>query len=169
MEFEYIVDGVPRKIAVEKKDGTFLVRDAEMAFAVDIVVLSDSEMMLCVDGRTTTAYLARDGKRKIIFVEGRTVVVLEPGAAAEAFHKADEKALDGGLRIRAPMPGKVIKVQVAEGEDVRKHQTLAIVEAMKMENEITSEIDGRVKKVHVVAGDLVDSDKMLIELEPKNI
>lgn len=169
MEFEYIVDGVPRKIAVEKKNGTFLVRAAELAFAADIVALSDSEIMLRVDGRTTTVYLARDGKRKIVFVDGRTVVVLEPDAAAEAFSRADEKALDGGLQIRAPMPGKVIKVQVAEGEDVRKHQTLAIVEAMKMENEITSAIDGRVKKVHVAAGELVDADKMLIELEPKNL
>lgn len=169
MEFEYTVDGVTRKIAIEKKDGTFHVRNAEVAFAADIVAISDSEIMLHVDGRTKTAYLARDGKRKVIFVDGRTFVVLEADAAAEAFHGADEKALDGGLQIRAPMPGKVIKVQVAEGEDVRKNQTLAIVEAMKMENEITSAIDGRVKKVHVAAGELVDSDKMLIELEPKTI
>ncbi|TET66957.1 MAG: hypothetical protein E3J56_13605 [Candidatus Aminicenantes bacterium] len=65
------------------------------------------------------------------------------------------------------MPGKVIKINVSEKEEVRKNQTLAIVEAMKMENEIKSSIEGYVKKIFVSEGDLVDSEKPLIELEPK--
>ncbi len=65
------------------------------------------------------------------------------------------------------MPGKVIKVSVSENETVRKNQTLAIVEAMKMENEIKSSIEGYVKKIFVSAGDLVDSEKPLIELSLK--
>jgi biotin carboxyl carrier protein len=56
---------------------------------------------------------------------------------------------------------------VAEKEAVRKNQTLAIVEAMKMENEIKSPLEGFVKKIYVAAGDLVDSEKPLLELEPK--
>ncbi len=66
--------------------------------------------------------------------------------------------------IKAPMPGKVIKIDVSEKEEVRKNQTLVVVEAMKMENEIKSTIDGYVKKIFVSAGDLVDSEKPLIEL-----
>jgi biotin carboxyl carrier protein len=66
------------------------------------------------------------------------------------------------------MPGKVIKINVSENEEVRKNQTLAIVEAMKMENEIKSSIDGRVKKVLVSVGELVDSENTLIELAPKD-
>jgi biotin carboxyl carrier protein len=69
------------------------------------------------------------------------------------------------LLVKAPMPGKVIKINVKEKEKVRKNQTLAIVEAMKMENEIKSSIDGFIKKIHVSPGDLVDSEKPLIELE----
>ena len=63
------------------------------------------------------------------------------------------------------MPGKVIKINVSENEKVRKNQTLAIVEAMKMENEIKSSIDGTVKKIFAADGDLVDSENPLIELE----
>jgi biotin carboxyl carrier protein len=66
------------------------------------------------------------------------------------------------------MPGKVTKIAVAEGEEVRKNQTLVIVEAMKMENEIKSAIDGVVKKIHVAVGDLVDSERPLIEVEKKS-
>ncbi len=61
----------------------------------------------------------------------------------------------------------MIKVSVSENEAVRKNQTLAIVEAMKMENEIKSAIEGYVKKIFVSAGDLVDSEKPLIELSLK--
>jgi pyruvate carboxylase subunit B len=73
--------------------------------------------------------------------------------------------LDGGGVVKAPMPGKVIKVLVAEGEAVRKNQTLLIVEAMKMENEIKSGREAVVRKVHVAAGDLVDAARPLVELE----
>jgi biotin carboxyl carrier protein len=52
-------------------------------------------------------------------------------------------------------------------EEVRKNQTLAIVEAMKMQNEINSSIEGYVKKIFVSAGDLVDSERPLIELSLK--
>ena len=62
---------------------------------------------------------------------------------------------------------KVVKINVTENEDVRKNQTLAIVEAMKMENEIKSPLDGVVKKVYASSGDLVDSEKPLVEIEPK--
>jgi biotin carboxyl carrier protein len=65
------------------------------------------------------------------------------------------------------MPGKVIKVNVSEGQEVRKNQSLLIVEAMKMENDIKAGAEGVVRKIHVQPGELVDSVKTLIELEPK--
>ncbi|UCE43204.1 MAG: hypothetical protein JSV17_03600 [Candidatus Aminicenantes bacterium] len=64
------------------------------------------------------------------------------------------------------MPGKVIKICVSVKDEVRKNQTLAIVEAMKMENEIKASVDSMIKEIHVKAGDLVDSETPLIELEP---
>jgi biotin carboxyl carrier protein len=63
------------------------------------------------------------------------------------------------------MPGMVVKLNVAEGDLVQKNQSLAIVEAMKMENELKSPIQGRVKKINGAPGDLVDAGTPLIELE----
>jgi biotin carboxyl carrier protein len=76
--------------------------------------------------------------------------------------------LDGEGRImehRGSYSKKVIKFYVAEGDKVRKNQTLAVVEAMKMENELKSPGDGTVKKIHTSAGDLVDTNKPLLEIE----
>ncbi|MCJ7577768.1 MAG: biotin/lipoyl-binding protein, partial [candidate division Zixibacteria bacterium] len=66
-----------------------------------------------------------------------------------------------------PMPGKIVKILVREGDKVRKGQGLVIVEAMKMENEIRSPGAGIVKKINFKEGNLVDTADLIIELEPE--
>ena len=70
----------------------------------------------------------------------------------------------GPSPVRAPMPGRVVWVEVAVDDIIIAGQGVAIVEAMKMENELTSEADARVSAVHVVPGDAVERDQVLVEL-----
>jgi biotin carboxyl carrier protein len=63
------------------------------------------------------------------------------------------------------MPGKVIALPVVAGDIVRAGQTVAIVEAMKMQNELTAEREGRVKEIRVAAGQVVESGEILVVLE----
>jgi biotin carboxyl carrier protein len=165
MEFRFDVDGEVRTLSIEEKDGLRLVRDGGLSYAADIRRISDGELTVLVEGRSATVLIARDKDRWIARVDGCEIVVRE--AEDEGGKRADggDRAPDGGLKVRPPMPGKVVKVLVAEGDAVRRNQTLVIVEAMKMENEIRSAVDGRVRKVHVAAGDLVDPGRPMIELE----
>jgi biotin carboxyl carrier protein len=71
----------------------------------------------------------------------------------------------GEQRIVAPMPGKVVKVLVAAGAEVKARQGLVVIEAMKMESEITSPKAGRVKEVAVTDGMLVDAGRLLAVVE----
>ena len=71
----------------------------------------------------------------------------------------------GPRPLRAPMPGLVVKVEVAVGDEVQPGQGLVIVEAMKMENELRAEAPGRVTKVRVEPGQAVEKDQILVELE----
>ncbi|GAB6188275.1 biotin/lipoyl-binding protein [Marinitoga arctica] len=64
--------------------------------------------------------------------------------------------------VKAPLPGVVVDINVAEGNRVEKGQKLLVIEAMKMENEILSEFDGVVEKVLVKKGDSIDGDQELI-------
>lgn len=64
------------------------------------------------------------------------------------------------------MPGKVVKIQCKVGDKVEKGQTLLILEAMKMENEIKSGVNGQVKAIHVKAGDALENGVLMIEVEP---
>jgi biotin carboxyl carrier protein len=63
------------------------------------------------------------------------------------------------------MPGKVIRIQVNEGDSVKKGTTLMIIEAMKMENQIVSPRDAVVKTINVAVNDRVESSTALIEFE----
>lgn len=72
----------------------------------------------------------------------------------------------GDVSISAPMPGLVVQIAVEEGTEVKEHQPVVILEAMKMENELRAPTDGVVKSVRVEAGDAVDQNQVLVVLGP---
>jgi len=67
-----------------------------------------------------------------------------------------------GEEVTAPMPGKVLQLKVSEGDSVKNGDTLLILEAMKMENEIIANASGNVKKINVAANDMVDTGDVLM-------
>ena len=71
----------------------------------------------------------------------------------------------GVAEIRAPMPGKVVRVQTEAGASVEKGQGLVVVEAMKMQNEMKSPRDGVVVSINVKAGDTVNAGDVLVVIE----
>jgi propionyl-CoA carboxylase alpha chain len=74
-------------------------------------------------------------------------------------------AADAGKFVRSPMPGLVLSLTVAAGQEVKTGDTLAVVEAMKMENALRAERDGKVRAVHVKPGDSVAVDAAIVEFE----
>jgi propionyl-CoA carboxylase alpha chain len=89
-------------------------------------------------------------------------VYTEREAAAARLMPAKIKA-DGGKALRCPMPGRVLAIAVAAGQEVKAGETLAVVEAMKMENVLRAERDGVVKTVDVKPGDSLAVDAVIME------
>jgi pyruvate carboxylase subunit B len=73
------------------------------------------------------------------------------------------QAVRGPKPVRAPMPGLIVRIEVAEGDTVGTGQGIVIVEAMKMENELKADGGGVVSRIHVVAGQTVDKGTVLVE------
>ena len=73
---------------------------------------------------------------------------------------------EGPQELLAPMPGKIVKVHVSPGDEVEEGEGLVIVEAMKMENLLKSQIKGVVKEVCVAEGDAVETKALLVKVEP---
>jgi biotin carboxyl carrier protein len=80
----------------------------------------------------------------------------------EAGRRRSREKTEGSLS--SPMPGKVVKVEVAVGETVATGQDLVVVEAMKMEIKISTPIPGTVRAVHVREGDPCDAGQVLVEV-----
>ncbi|MEN0066708.1 MAG: biotin/lipoyl-containing protein [Myxococcota bacterium] len=110
--------------------------------------------------------------RKVaLVVRGENVAAQTPdgalfGTAVDPRDQALE-ALSGGGQgaIKTPMPGAIVRVEVAPGDAVEKGQVLVVVEAMKMENEFRAETSGRVASVGVNPGDSVDAGTVLVVVE----
>ena len=87
--------------------------------------------------------------------------VIRPAAAPAA---QPEVPAGNGTAVRAPLPGTVNAVAVTVGQAVKKGQTVVVLEAMKMENNINAECDGTVTAVHVNKGDSVREGAMLVTI-----
>lgn len=100
---------------------------------------------------------------------GSTAGAAKAAAPKAAAPKAAPKAAapagaQGAVKVNAPMPGKILKVNVNAGAAFKKGDVLLVLEAMKMENEICAPQDGTVATVECAAGDSVESGKVLVSM-----
>lgn len=95
----------------------------------------------------------------------RKVNIYDERQHAVAKHMPEPKVLDLAKMIISPMPGSIVSVAVEVGQTVSVGQELLVIEAMKMQNLIKAESDGKVKAVTVKAGQSVGVDEILIEFE----
>jgi propionyl-CoA carboxylase alpha chain len=91
------------------------------------------------------------------------VYVYTEAEAASARLMPVVSASDSGKKLLCPMPGLVISIAVSEGQEVKAGETLAVIEAMKMQNVLRAEQDGTVKKVHAAAGATLAVDALILE------
>lgn len=97
-------------------------------------------------------------RREIEILDEATNVVVD--GSAQQFANPDNE-----LEIGASLPGNIVDILVEEGEEVKKNQSLVIMEAMKMETNITAPVDGVVSSIHVSKGQQLDSGELIMELE----
>ena len=123
----------------------------------------------------TTAKVTVNGKEYSVEwekpVEEKPVVKVQPAAAkpvaaaAAATPAAAPATPVSGNAIKTPLPGVIIDVKVAVGDTVKKGQTVVVLEAMKMENNINADRDGKVTAIQVAKGDTVADGAVLVVME----
>jgi biotin carboxyl carrier protein len=141
------------------------------ALSVDVRLLERGVMSLLVTS-SDKQDPDRPGRQYRCVLDGDGVVI---GGRRYGFEVEDPRSLQGrrgagagseGPRpVKAPMPGRVVRLLVGAGEDVEEGQGVVVIEAMKMQNELKSPKAGRVVRVGVVVGETVGSGDVLVVVE----
>ena len=132
-------------------------------YAVAINEVCDTAAKVTVNGAEYTVEWEKP-------VEEKPVVKVQPVAAKPTASPAPAAqpaapAPAGGHSIKTPLPGVIIDVKVNVGDTVTKGQTVVVLEAMKMENNINTDRDGKVAAIQVAKGDTVADGAVLVVLE----
>jgi biotin carboxyl carrier protein len=155
---------VPAEI-VEQSRG-YRITLGDKSYDVDSVRVVGNLYSLAVSGKSYEATVhksAPDEFRVHLYDGMRVVTLLTPLDLALRGKRASSGASHGS--VRAPMPGRVVKVLVKEGDAIEKGTGLVVVEAMKMQNELCAAISGTVKAVKVSEGDSVERNAELVVIE----
>ncbi len=140
-EYKYKINGNEYNVAVEELEG--------------------NKASVTVNGKTYQVELDRPAKPVVTKPVARPAAA--PAAAPVAAAPAPRPAA-GGAGIKAPLPGVILDIKVKVGDTVTKGQTLAILEAMKMENNIDADRDGKVVAINVEKGQSIAEGTDIITL-----
>lgn len=166
------------------------VSEGKETFRVELKESGEGVYELTIDGRTVHVDAAKSGRTVYsIIEEGRQFEGMVEERSGDGFDvmvagqlfrigAIDERtrllsasaraSTSGPQTVIAEMPGKIVKVQITAGEPVTEGQGCVVIEAMKMENEITSPIDGVVSEVSVSEGDTVEGGASLFVVAPRD-
>lgn len=127
----------------------------QSAMAPEAIVNPDGTLSVQTDDGFEVLNFARDGLN----------VWISAGGKVAKFSLAEAVSEDAGKEAVAPMTGKVIAIPVKVGDIVAEGDTLAVLEAMKMEYRLEAEAQGEVAAIHAEVGDLVDLGHVLVRLK----
>ena len=142
------------------KEFSFKINGAEYKCAVEEIEAGKTNVT--VNGKTYEVETAKPAAPKVAAPKPAAAAPKAEAPKAEA--KPAAPIAGDGIKVKSPLPGSVIKVQVSEGQAVKKGDTLLTLESMKMENPILAEQDCTVKQILVSAGQNVMQDDVLIVL-----
>jgi propionyl-CoA carboxylase alpha chain len=149
-------------------DGAYRVTGGGRELLVECEGLLHDLVLPCViDGRPVTVQAGRRGPALRLGYAGAEIeaLVLTPLAATLAARMPVKEPPDLSRFLLSPMPGLLMSLSVAEGQLVKAGEELAVVEAMKMENVLRAERDGKVVKIHAGPGESLAVDQAILEFE----
>jgi biotin carboxyl carrier protein len=165
MKFEAELDGRVVPVEVEGGEGRYRVRLEGETLEVDARRVGEGQWSLVIDGASTVADVTDEDGVSMVHVDGETFRIRVEEETRYLIRTRGGTATASGQVLKAPMPGRVVLVEVTVGQRVQRGDGLVILEAMKMENEFRASGDGTVREIRVQAGQTVNPGDVLIVIE----
>jgi len=153
-------DGIDVVLDLRGRGRVWTVADGSTSGEVEVLEHDGTRIVFALDGVVHRAQV-RVGPRDVrVVLDGHESVFLRQAHTGTA---GSGQAADASEPVlRAPVPGRVLKVNVEVGASVHAGDVLVVIEAMKMETPIVAPADGKVVEVHVEAGALIDQDQAVV-------
>jgi len=166
MAYIAIIEGENVPVSIGKgKEGSTIITIGDREHVVDPEWTQRDLLSLIIDGRSYQVDIHSDKDIHEVLIEGEHFEFELFDERKALLKKSAALGAEGVQDVKSSMPGKIVKVLVAEGDEVEQGQGLVIVEAMKMENEIKSPKAGSIKKVGVEEGETVEAGALLVVVE----
>jgi biotin carboxyl carrier protein len=167
MRYIATIEGAEHEIELEElAAGSFAIRFGEHRFEADLRKVGPVSFSVLLGNRSYDFDVVRDGDETVVASRaGSTRLTVIDAARRTARTSGKRREVSGRVEVKSAMPGRVVDVLVAAGDEVKANQGIVIVEAMKMENEVRSPKAGKVLEVKVVAGQTVEKGELMIVIE----
>jgi len=166
MAYIAIIDGEQVPVAIGKGGpGGTTVTIGDREYVVDTRWTQSDLLSILIDGRSYQVDIHTDKDAHEVLIEGEHFEFELFDERKALLKKSAAMGVEGVQEIKSSMPGKIVKILIAEGDEVEQGQGLVVVEAMKMENEIKSPKAGVVKKIGVKEGEAVEAGALLVVVE----
>jgi len=163
MEYKFNFLEQTHKVDLEKKDEFFkiLIND-DREYNISDVEVESNLISFKNKGKIYHIFYSSEKDQTFLSINGENYTLeLEKDFSTKSKSGKQQK----GDSVASPMPGLLLKIPFAVGDKVKSGETLAIVEAMKMQNELPAPRDGIVKKINGKEGEQVDALQVIVELE----
>jgi biotin carboxyl carrier protein len=165
MKFEAELDGRVVPIEVEGGPGRYRVSLEGEVLDVDARWVGEGLWSLVIGAGSIVAEITEEDGVSVVHVDGETYRIRVEEETRYLIRTRGGAAAAGGQVLKAPMPGRVVLIEVAVGQRVQRGDGLVILEAMKMENEFRASGEGTVKEIRVQAGQAVNPGDVLMVIE----
>ena len=167
MQLTVDVEGVKVPVSIEAAEAGRIIGVINgVPFKVEFQQYDNKQLKIMLNGRTETVYCSvNDEQKTIVNFRGLNFTCFRTDQLNDTLDYACKESVNDKSRLVSPMPGKVVKINVKVGDEVTDGTIMMVVEAMKMENNITASGKAKVKQILVVEGQMVDNKMQLIELE----
>jgi biotin carboxyl carrier protein len=165
MTYEVLIDGKSYRLELSRVDGRWQCSLDGKDVPIDAIMPRRDVLSILVDGKAYEIKRERTATDLHLWVGPvrHEVVLRDPRSLVS--RRASGGPDTGPRKLVAPMPGKIVRVLVTEGQDVEAGQGLVVVEAMKMQNEIKSPKKGAVRKLVAATGANVNAGDVLAVVE----
>jgi len=162
MTYDVLVDGKTHRVELTREEKVWLCKVDGQVVEVDAALTARDVLSVLVGGKAYEIKRERSlqGELHMVIGSARYAVDVQDPRSLRT-RRAVAGAESGPQRIKAAMPGKIVRILVGEKDEVKAGQGVIVMEAMKMQNEMKSPKDGRVQKILAAEGSVVNAGDTL--------